>query len=264
MSSFAERRVLITGAASGIGQACALELARSGAALALVDIDSAGLEATKALILPFTTADTFVVDLSDKQAIDALAREVGRVDVLINNAGVAVVAPLLDTSDADWEWIFAINLWAPIRLTRALLPQMIARGRGHVVVTASLAGLVGAPSMLAYTTTKFALVGFTEALRLELKESGIDVTTVCPGYVRTNLHKATRYGHSGFKRFLDAPPSWYGVSKERAARIIISAIEKRDPMVVFGIEKVGWWLKRLSPSASFAFTRWAAKRSGVL
>jgi NAD(P)-dependent dehydrogenase (short-subunit alcohol dehydrogenase family) len=260
---FAGRRVLVTGAASGIGHACAVELAKQGATLLLADIDEAGVNRVAGEV----GGRAFVIDLRSAEAIDALAAEViesGGVDILISNAGVAVVAPLLETSDADWEWIAALNLWAPIRLVRALLPQMIEKQRGQIVLTASLAGLIGAPGMLAYTTTKFALVGFAEALRMEVARHGIDVTTVCPGYVRTNLHRATRYKNAGFEKFLDAPPSWYGVSSERAARTIVGAIAKRKPMVVFGVEKLGWWLKRLWPSAALRVTRWTAERNGVL
>src|SRR5262249_10192816 len=162
---------------------------------------------------------------------------------------VAVVAPLLATREEDWEWILAVNVRAPIRLTRALLPAMLERGQGQLVFTASMAGLVGAPGMLAYSTTKFALVGFAESLRLELEGAGVAVTVVCPGYVRTNLHRATRYANAGFQRFLDAPPSWYGVSKEHAARAIAEGIAERDPLVLIGAEKLGWWLKRISPAA---------------
>jgi NAD(P)-dependent dehydrogenase (short-subunit alcohol dehydrogenase family) len=265
MRSFAGLRVLITGAASGIGRALALELCRRGALLGLTDVDRAGLALVAELVKSAGgSAETFAADLSSPGAIDALARDalaaMGAIDVLVNNAGVAVVAPLGDTSDADWEWIFGVNVFAPIRLTRALLPHMIERGRGQIAITASVAGLIGAPGMLPYSTTKFALVGFAEALRLEVVEHGLDVTLVCPGYVRTNLHRATRYKNERFARFLDDPPAWYGVSKERAAAIIADGIEKKEPLVVFGVEKAGWWLKRLWPAAAFALTRRLSRR----
>jgi short-subunit dehydrogenase len=263
------QNVLITGAASGIGQATAIELARRGAKLGLADIDREGLAHTRAELARLgAEAHTFVVDLASKEAIEALAKDalakLGSIDVLINNAGVAVVAPLAEIADSDWEWIFAVNVWAPIRLTRALLPHMTARKSGHIVMTASLAGLIGAPSMLAYSTTKFALVGFSEALRLELSTSNIDVTIVCPGYVKTNLHRATRYANAGFERFLDDPPFWYGLSKERAAKIITDAIAAKDPLVVFGLEKLGWYLKRLSPTAATRLSQFVARRAGLV
>jgi len=208
------------------------------------------------------------LDVADAGAVDAFATAVlaeDPVDVLVNNAGVAVVAPFAETAAADLEWISGINLLGPLRLTRAFLPSMVARRTGHVVMVASLAGLVGAPGMVAYTATKFGLVGFCESLRLELADSGVDVTAVCPGYVKTNLHLATRYGNAGFKRFLDAPPSWYGMEKEDVARAIVSdGIERKRPLLVLGPEKMGWWLKRIAPGAAFALTRWVAQRTRTL
>src|SRR5262249_43673953 len=158
-------------------------------------------------------------------AVERLARDardaLGHVDLLVNNAGVAVVSPLVNTTDNDLSWAMGVNVWGPIRLTRALLPGMIARRSGRIVVTASLAGLIGAPRMVAYSTAKFAIVGFVESLRHEVADYGIGVTVVCPGYVRTGLHAATRYRNDGFARFLSSPPRWYGVSAERAAERVL-------------------------------------------
>jgi short-subunit dehydrogenase len=250
----------LTGAASGIGRACALTLARHGARLALVDIDDDALHATAKEVRAVGSApELLVADLGNQEVVEQVARDavhrLGYIDILFSNAGVSVVKPMVETSSADWEWIFNINLWAPIRLARALVPHMVARRSGQLVFTASLAGLVAAPGMVAYSTTKFALVGFAEALRIELAGSGIDITVACPGYVRTNLHKATRYANDGFARLLDSPPAWYGVTKERAASIIVDAMASRRPLVAFGPEKIGWWLKRAWPAAQFATIR---------
>jgi short-subunit dehydrogenase len=266
--SFVGLHALVTGSASGIGQATALELARRGARVTLVDIDSTGNEQTAEQVRALGgQARAYAVDVADASALEGLAasvmREGGPVDLLVNNAGVAVVAPFTRTAAADWEWIAGVNLWAPLRLTRALLPAMVERGSGHIVVVASLAGLVGAPGMVAYSTTKFAVVGFAEALRLELASTGVGVTVVCPGFVRTNLSMATRYDNAGFRRFLDEAPSWYGLTKESVATAIADAVATRRPMLVLGPEKIGWWLKRVAPEAAFAVLRWAAARSGV-
>jgi NAD(P)-dependent dehydrogenase (short-subunit alcohol dehydrogenase family) len=265
---FAGRHVLVTGAASGIGQATALELAHRGARLSLADIDGAGVRATadRARALG-SDAFPYEVDMARADLVDALAartlRERGPVDVLLNNAGVAVVAPFLQTSAADWEWVQAVNVWGPIRLTRAILPSMLERRSGQVVMVASLAGLVGAPGLVAYGTTKFALVGFAEGLRLEVAEAGVSVTVVCPGFVRTNFASASRYKNRDFRRFLHEPPSWYGLSKEAVAARVADAIAAHAPMLVLGPEKVAWWLKRLAPDAAFTVTRWAARWAGI-
>jgi len=262
------RHALVTGAASGIGEATAHELAIRGARVTLVDIDPRGAARVAADIRARGgDAAHYVVDVSSAEQVDDLAaravKERGPVDLLVNNAGVAVVAPFVKTRAEDWEWMSGVNMWGPLRLTRALLPDMIARGRGHVVVVASLAGLIGAPGMVAYSTTKFAMVGFAEALRLELAGSGVGVSAICPGYVHTNLHKATRYDNPGFKAFLDAPPSWYGMTSERVAIEVAEAVLHDRPLVVLGPEKVGWWLKRLAPHAALAVSRWVAQRAGV-
>lgn len=265
---FDARRALVTGAASGIGRATALELARRGAKLELADIDARGLAAA-AVEVRALGGEVFEhpVDMARAEDVDELAarilRDRGPVDVLVNNAGVAVVAPFMRTREVDWQWVLSVNLLGPLRLTRALLPAMIERGRGHLVMVASLAGLIGAPGLVAYSTTKFALVGLTEALRLEVADAGIGVTLVCPGFVRTNFSRASRYDNQDFQRFLDEPPSWYGLSKERVASELCDAVASKRPLVVLGPEKLGWWLKRLAPEAAFNVTRWAARRAGI-
>ncbi len=258
---------LVTGAASGIGLATALDLAGKGAQLWLVDRDGDRLAtacAAVARVGKVPRAD--VLDVADAAAVAAFGDRVNRVaplDLLVNNAGVAVVAPFATTTEQDWEWVLGVNLRGPLRLTRALLPPMLARGKGHLAFVASLAGLVGAPHMAAYSTTKFALVGFTETLRLELAGTGVGVTVVCPGYVRTGLHAATRYRSTSFRRFLDAPPSFYGLSPAEVAQALVGAVETGDPLVTLGPESIGWYLKRLSPRLSFTVTRLLARLTGV-
>lgn len=261
------KRVVVTGAASGIGKATARELCVRGARLVLLDIDEAGLERVATSITDLGgVVETHVTDLSDEAQVTAAANRIlahGDVDVLVNNAGVAVVAPFERTSSRDWEWIMGVNVHGPLRLTRALLPRMRERGVGHIVVVASLAGLIGAPGMVAYSTTKFAMVGFAEALSLELAPYGIDVTTVCPGYVRTNLHAATRYDNAAFKRLLDDPPSFYGMTPERVAKEVCDAVVARRALVVLGPEKIGYWLKRFLPGLGFAVSRFVSKKTGI-
>jgi NAD(P)-dependent dehydrogenase (short-subunit alcohol dehydrogenase family) len=262
----AAKLIAITGAASGIGRALAREQIRRGACVAAIDLDETRLSTVVSEL--GANARGYVCDISDPaQTTDTMAkvlREQGDVDVLVNNAGVAVVAPLVGTTSEDWKWILGVNLMGAIGMTRALVPAMIDRGRGHVAFVASLAGLVGAPGMVAYTTTKFGIVGFAESLRYELADAGIGITVACPGYVRTDLHRNTRYRNDGFRAFLDRAPRGYGVTAERAASRIADAIEARRFLVTFGPEAIGWYLKRLDANLAFAATRWVARRTGVL
>jgi len=271
MNDYRNKHAVLTGAASGIGRALALDLARRGARVALVDIDRARLASVLdevRRLAPGVEASAHVTDLADPEAVDALAKaalsELGHVDLLVNNAGVAVVSPLVRMTTGDWSLLTGVNVWGPIRLTQALLPSMLARKSGRIVMTASLAGLIGAPGMVAYSTTKFAIVGFTEALRHEVEGQGVGVTLVCPGYVRTGFHAATRYRNDGFEQFLEHAPRWYGVSAERVATIVLDAVARGQSLVTIGPEKLGWLLKRLSPELAFGVTRWVAERTGIL
>lgn len=255
---------VVTGAASGIGRATAIALARRGLEVTLVDVAAEKLAAVAAEIGAVRAVE--VVDLADEAAVDALGARLvagGPIDVLVSNAGVAVVKPFVQTTADDWRWVLGVNALAPLRLARAVVPAMLARRSGHLVFVASLAGLVAPPGMVAYGTSKFALVGLAEGLRLELAGSGVEVSIVCPGYVRTNLSRATRYANEAFRRFVDDAPRFYGLSAEAVAGEITEAIARRRPLVVLGPEKVGWWLKRLSPEVAFRVARVASRLTRI-
>ena len=254
---------VITGAGSGIGRALAGELAVRGTTIAAVDVDAAALAT-----IASARVHPYVADVSDASQIENVAarisRELGAVDLLVNNAGVAVVAPFAETRPEDWDWITGVNLFGAIRMTRAFVPAMSARGRGHVAFVASMAGLGGAPGMVAYATPYVAVVGFAAAPRYELADAGIGVTVACPGYVRTSLHRNTRYRNRGFRAFLDSAPARYGMSAEQAARRIVDAIDQKRFVVPMGTESIGWWLKRIHPELAFAITRQIARVTRVL
>lgn len=194
MTSLKDAALVITGAASGIGRLMALEAAGRGARVVLVDRDEVGLQRLgAALVEGGARAWTFPCDLTDPAAIQAtfarIEAELGGVDVLINNAGVVGGKSLLETSDASLDLTFQVNALAPIRTTRAVLPGMLARGRGHLVTVASAGGLVGTTRLVDYCATKFAAVGFDDALRAELRRLGqpIRTTVVCPFYIDTGM-----------------------------------------------------------------------------
>jgi len=189
---------VVTGAGSGIGKATALALAKEGADLVLADINDDRLEESRSAIAKLgrkaLAVRTDVSKRGDVQGLfDKSVAEMGRVDILMNNAGVHISGPVEKISVADWEWIIGINLWGVIHGVSVFLPHMLERGSGHIINTASIAGLLGmADPSIPYTTTKFAVMGLSEALAVYLRMKGIGVTVICPGLVQTNIIEGAR------------------------------------------------------------------------
>ena len=186
----AQRRVLITGAGSGLGRALAERHARHGDAVACVDVDRARAGATVAG-LPGSGHAAYAADVGDDASMQALADAVratwDRLDVLYNNAGIASAGPMLDTTMAEWRRILEIDLLGVVRGCLHFLPAMLAAGRGHIVNTASFAGLAGAPGIMSYGVAKAGVVMLSEQLRAEVEPRGVRVSVLCPSFFRTNL-----------------------------------------------------------------------------
>jgi NAD(P)-dependent dehydrogenase (short-subunit alcohol dehydrogenase family) len=181
---------VVTGAASGIGRATAVRMARDGFDVALMDLDAAGLTETRARIERIGgKAHQFVADLCDPLAVGSVTREIavtiGAPEVLVNVAGIAVAATVLETSDEDWGRILAVNLTGPFLTTRATLPLMIDRGSGVIVNIASVGGLVGLARRAAYCASKAGLIGLTKAIAVDHAREGIRCVAICPGTVET-------------------------------------------------------------------------------
>ncbi len=184
----AGRRALITGASRGIGAAVARELGRLGADLALVARNPRTLSATAASLRGAgCRVDEHTLDVGDDRAVDALGKAVGRIDILINNAGGAESAPFARTDAALWERMIDLNLTSVYRVTRAFAPAMVKSGWGRIVNVASTAGLKGYAYVSAYVAAKHGVVGLTRALALEFATSGVTVNAVCPGYTDTPM-----------------------------------------------------------------------------
>lgn len=199
MTRFRDAHVLVTGAASGIGRLMALGAAARGARLTLWDRDGAGLVAVaKEIEAAGGNTATAVVDLTDRPGIQAEARRTldsrGRVDILINNAGIVSGKPLLECSDEAIERTFQVNALANFWTVRAFLPAMLETGNGHIVTVASAAGLAGTARLVDYSASKFAAVGFDESLRMELRRLGspIQTTLVCPFYIDTGMFQGVK------------------------------------------------------------------------
>jgi len=189
---------VVTGAASGIGRALALRFAREGANVIVADLDGAGMEAVAAeergLGVKALTVPTDVSELAQVEALAARAFETfGAVHVLCNNAGVAAWGGLESATHRDWQWVLGVNLWGVIHGVEAFVPRMIARGEpGHIVNTASMAGLIASKGLGVYNTSKYAVVGLSETLAKDLKPYRIGVSVLCPMGVETRIRQSDR------------------------------------------------------------------------
>jgi short-subunit dehydrogenase len=248
---------VITGAASGIGRATALAFAEKGCHLALVDRDADGLAETAEQVAGVRVT-THVMDVADADAVAALPERVlaehERVTVLVNNAGVSLVGRFEEITLEEFRWLFEINVFAVVGFTKAFLPHLQRAEAGHIVNVSSLFGLIAPAEQTAYSASKFAVRGFSEALRHELDGTPVGVTVVHPGGVRTGIvrnarlaaaadpSEAARKGEVFDKVFLRTPPSEVGAA-------IARAVERRRPrLVVAEGARQGDVVQRLLPS----------------
>ncbi|AMV40415.1 SDR family NAD(P)-dependent oxidoreductase [Planctomyces sp. SH-PL62] len=238
------RTVLITGGSRGLGLVTAREFAREGARVALCARDADELARARAdLASRGADVATFVCDVTDQDQVDRTVADVlerfGRLDVLVNNAGVIQVGPFEETTLDDFDEAMRTHFWGPLYATLAVLPSMRARGEGRIVNISSIGGKVSAPHLLPYSSSKFALVGLSEGLRAELIKDGVYVTTVAPGLMRTgSIHKATFKGqnHKEFAWFAigDSLPG-LSISAEAAARKIVDAARHGDAEAILSL-----------------------------
>lgn len=228
------RVAVITGAASGIGRALAASLARRGCDLALADRDAAGLGGTAALVGNRARATTHLLDVADRAAVAAFPAEVraahGRCDVLVNNAGVALGGTFEQVAEEDFEWLFEVNFWGVVRMTRAFLPLLRESDDARLVNLSSIYGIIAPPGQAAYSASKFAVRGFSQALRHELAGTPVGVTVVHPGGVATNIAASARVPKG-------APPEEVARRKAEAARLLTLPPERAGEIIADGIER---------------------------
>jgi short-subunit dehydrogenase len=248
--SFANgKAAVITGAGSGIGRALALQLNGEGCELYLSDIHEDRLTETATLLRQDVEAHTRVVDVADRQAMHSWAQEIATrrtsVDIVVNNAGVGYGATVADSEYEHLDWLININLWGVIHGTKAFLPLLRQAPQGHLVNISSVLGFIGMPTQSAYCAAKFAVRGFTESLRHELKGSNIHVCCVHPGGVLTNIARTSRGSdpaitaeerHEMFSKIARTSP-------ESAANQIIRAMERRNKRLLIGLD--AWYLSLL-------------------
>lgn len=259
MTDLSGKVAVITGGASGIGQALAVQLGTRGCNVAIADVDQSGLVETQRQALATGSAcSTHVVDVADREAVEAFAadvvREHGSAHIVINNAGVTLIELAEKISYEDFEWIMNINFWGVVHGTKAFLPYLRQADGAHIVNVSSLFGLMSLPLQSSYNASKFAVRGFTEALKMELAGSNIHVSCVHPGGIKTNITKNARIGDGALevskKQLSSDFEKAAKTTPEKAAATIIRGIEKNKRRVLIGIDaKILDWVVRHFPGS---------------
>ena len=263
MKDFDNKVAVITGAGSGIGRALARDLAAAGARLALSDVNQVGLQETAdSLGLGSDRLITEAFDVADRDAFYAFAERVtghfGAAHLVFNNAGVALGATVEDMSYEDFEWLMGINFWGVVHGTKAFLPHLKAAGEGHIVNVSSVFGLIGVPTQSAYNAAKFAVRGFTEALRQELEMEGgrVSCTSVHPGGIKTNIARNARMGAGVEKITGDVDKArrdfekMFRTTPEEASQTILKGVKGNKRRVLIGSDaRAIDSMQRLMPTA---------------
>ena len=274
MSFLSDGAAVVTGAGSGIGRALAQQLAAAGSALALADIDEAGLlETARSLDKKGALVTTHVLDVADEAGVRSFAEDVtgrhGRVTLLVNNAGVSLHGDFEEISLDDFRWLMSINFWGTVYGANYFLPVLKREKRAHIVNLSSVFGLIAPAGQAPYAASKFAVRGFTEALRHELVDSNVGVSCVHPGGIKTPIARRSRIGAGAsaakreenierFERLARTPP-------EKAAERILRGVERREPRILVGTDAYQIdILQRLRPASywktlSEKFEKLAAK-----
>jgi short-subunit dehydrogenase len=261
---------VITGAGSGIGRATAFAMAKRGCHLALADIDEAAVNASAARAREFgVRVSSHRLDVADRAAVAALPDAVmaahGQVDLLMNNAGVAVGGTFEQVSADDFDWLMEINFHSVVRMTRAFLPLLHRSLDARIVNVSSIFGIITPPGQAAYSASKFAVRGFSNVLRHELEDSTVGVSVVHPGGVATSIAKSARIPAGAppaeveqrrktMEKLLRMPP-------EQAGEIIVRGIEKRQARILVGSDaRAAALLERLAPVGYWNLLKKAMKR----
>ena len=262
MNDLSGKVAVITGAASGIGRALALQLGKEGCTLGIADLNEKDLADTCGLLGQYPQQiASYIVDVGDKEQLfslaDKVSRQLGGADLLINNAGFGASSSFLDMRMDIMERVMRVNFWGAVYGCKAFLPQLLSKPEAHIVNVSSIEGIIALPSHCAYASSKFALRGFTEALRFDLSQTQVGVSCVLPGGVKTNI---ARNSMEFARKYLEAHPdlaeefiprlkkaealvaafeSQAGVSPEDAAKIIVGGVKKKQWRILIGQDAVG-------------------------
>lgn len=274
-TDFRDRSAIVTGGASGIGRALAGRLRDAGAHVVLADVDEAVhrvADEVESAAANGGSARGVVLDVRNRAAVQALVDEVvhthGQLDLMFNNAGISLGGPTEELPGEYWDRIIDVNLGGVVNGVLAAYPGMVASGRGHIVNTASAAGLLPAPFATAYTTTKHAVVGLSTALRAEAAAHGVQVSVLCPGMVETPILDSTPPGDlpAGARSTLTGRQyletgGMSPMSPDDLARRALRAVARNRAIIVIPAKvRAGWLLGRLSPGLIDAFGRYSARK----
>ncbi len=263
-----DRTIWITGASGGIGEALALQAAAAGARLVLSARRVEALERVRAACADPTRVALLPLDLlafDADAALQAAQAFFGPIDILVNNAGISQRSLLVDTQLSTYRTLLELDFFAVVALTRAVVPGMVARHSGHVVTISSVVGKVAVPLRTGYSAAKHAVQGFMDAARAELSRDGLTFTTICPGFVRTDISFNAITGDGGRHNQLD-PGQANGISAEACARRVWLAVRRKEAEVLIGRETWAVLLQRIAPGllrALLARTRLARFQNGV-
>jgi NAD(P)-dependent dehydrogenase (short-subunit alcohol dehydrogenase family) len=262
--SFQNAVAIVTGGASGIGRAMCLALAQRGAKIVVVaDLNLAGAQDVADAIAPVGRAAQ--LDVTDAAVVKALiegtAKEHGRLDFLFNNAGIGVLSEARDAPLADWRRVLDVNLNGVVHGVAAAYPIMVRQGSGHIVNTASLAGLTASPWLVPYAASKFAVVGLSLSLRAEAAALGVRVSAICPGFIHTPLFYNLEMHTDIDREHALASIMYIAMSPERCAETVLDGVARnRGLIVVTAHAKLLWWIQRISPWFAEKLSEFAVKR----
>jgi NAD(P)-dependent dehydrogenase (short-subunit alcohol dehydrogenase family) len=253
MNKLDGRTAVITGAASGLGRSLALVLARKGCRIGVADINSEGAEETLKLVVQAGgNGEVFTLDVSKPEEVEAMAdhffRIWGGVDLLVNNAGVAVSGFVGDIPLINWEWIMSINFWGTLHGCHSFIPRMKAQGGGYILNVSSSAGLLSLAEMSPYNVSKASIIALSETLKEELGSNNIGVTVLCPMYFKSHLVDGLRYVDEFEKEFTNAAIDSARMTSDQIAEAAVKAVEKGKLYCVPQRSgRILWAIKRLNP-----------------
>jgi len=252
MKVFKNKTAIVTGGASGMGESVCRKLGAFGANVIVADVQAQKADAVAAQIRATGgKAKSCVLDVTDKDAVYRLvedtAREYGSLDYMFNNAGVHVIGEIRDMSPAQWEKVIQINAMGPLHGTLAAYAVMLRQGKGHIVNTASLAGIIDQPLTVAYNMTKHAVAGLSLSLRAEAAGLGVSVSLVCPGVVKTPLYDTSPCVGANMQDVMGMLPV-RACTPDKAADYILKGVAKNKAVILFPLHAhVLWWMYRAAP-----------------